>query len=219
MKVPDPRTTAVATMAELRHVPPGRAGQLWLTRRLQSGQRAADLLDRKLQVLRVELERLEQQRERTAQRWRDAWRSADTWGLRGIMSSGPRELRLSTPSTMARLNVRWETVMGLRYPSGADCEPPELGPADRGPGGAALVEAAAAYREALRAAAAHGAANAACRVIEAEIGQTRRRLRAITNRWIPRLDARLSRLRQELDETEQEETFRRRRALSGGLLG
>lgn len=206
-------------MAELRHVPPGRAGQLWLTRRLHSGRRAADLLDRKLQVLRVELERLEQQRDHTGQRWRDAWHAADTWGLRGVMSSGVRELRLSTPSTVAHVNVRWDTVMGLRYPSGADCEPPQLTPADRGPGGAALVEAAAAYREALRAAAANAAASAACQVIEAEIGETRRRLRAITNRWLPRLESRLSRLRQELDEIEREETFRRRRAVPEDLLG
>lgn len=199
-------------MAELRNVPPGRTGRLWLTQRLHSGRRAADLLDRKLTVLRVELERFAQERDRTEQRWRQAWREADTWGLRGAMASGLRELRLATPSTMAHLQIRWDTVMGLRYPAEADCEPPEVTAADRGPGGAALVQAAVAYREALKAAAAYGAANAACQVIEAEIDQTRRRLRAINDRWIPRLEDRLRRLRQELDETEREEAFRRRRA-------
>src|SRR5262245_9323075 len=138
-------------MAELRHVPPGRAGRLWLTQRLNTGRRAADLLHRKLQVLRVELERLERQRDTTERRWRDAWPAADTWGLRGAMTCGVRELRLATPSTVAELRVRWETVMGLRYPADADCEPPTTSGADRGPGGAALVEAVAAYREALRA--------------------------------------------------------------------
>jgi V/A-type H+/Na+-transporting ATPase subunit D len=201
-------------MAELRHVPPGRAGRLWLDQRLHSGRRAADLLDRKLKVLRAELERFEEKRDQADQRWREAWRQADTWGLRATMADGLRELRLAEPSTMARVSVAWDSVMGLRYPAEAQVEPPAVAPSDRGPGGAALVEASTAYREALRAAASLGAASAACRVIEAEIGQTRRRLRAITERWIPRLESRLSRLRQELDETEREENFRRRRAAS-----
>lgn len=205
-------------MAELRHVPPGRAGRLWLNQRLHSGRRAADLLDRKLKVLRVELERFERRRDDAEQRWREAWRAADTWGLRGAMSGGLRELRLAAPSTVAELRVRWDTVMGLRYPAEAQCEPPPVTPADRGAGGAALVTAAAAYRDALRAAADFGAASATCRVIEAEIGQTRRRLRAISDRWIPRLESRLQRLRQELDETEREETFRRRRASRANSL-
>jgi V/A-type H+-transporting ATPase subunit D len=201
-------------MAELRHVPPGRAGRLWLDQRLHTGRRAADLLDRKLKVLRAELERFERLRDEADQRWREAWRRADTWGLRATMAEGLRELRLAEPSTMAQVRVEWDSVMGLRYPAAAECEAPPVSPTDRGPGGAALVEASAAYREALRAAAALGAASAACRVIEAEIGQTRRRLRAITERWIPRLESRLTRLRQELDETEREENFRRRRAAS-----
>jgi V/A-type H+-transporting ATPase subunit D len=205
-------------MAELRHVPPGRAGRLWLDQRLHAGRRAADLLDRKLKVLRVELERFERQRDGAEQRWRAAWRAADTWGLRGVMSAGVRELRLATPATSAEVRVRWDSIMGLRYPADADCEPAHISPVDRGPAAAALIEAMAAYQEALRAAAALGAASAACWVIDAEIGQTRRRLRAITNRWIPRLESRLWRLRQELDETEREETFRRRRAASANSM-
>src|SRR5688572_9084235 len=111
-------------MAELRRVPAGRAGRIWLTRRLHSGRLAADLLDRKLQVLRIELESFELQRERTRRRWQQAWREADLWGLRGAMAGGDREVRLATPSTPASLRVEWDTVMGVRYPAEADCEPP-----------------------------------------------------------------------------------------------
>ncbi|HEY7223092.1 MAG TPA: V-type ATP synthase subunit D [Micromonosporaceae bacterium] len=200
-------------MAEPRGVPPGRAGRLWLTRRLRAGRLAADLLDRKLQVLRVELERFELQRERAGRHWHDAWRRADTWGLRGAMTAGVRELRLATPSTVAELQVTWDTVMGVRYPAEASCSVPSASAADRGPGGAALVEAVSAYQQAVRLAAAYGAASAACRVIESEIIETRRRLRAINDRWIPRLESRLTRLSQELDETEREETFRRHQSL------
>ena len=39
-------------------VPPGRAGRLWLQRRLQVARRGADLLDRKLRLLADELGRL-----------------------------------------------------------------------------------------------------------------------------------------------------------------
>ena len=66
--------------------------------------------------------------------------------------------------------------------------------------------------EAIEAAAAHGAAAAACRVIDAEIDDTRRRSRAINDRWIPRLAQALSRVTRSLDETEREETIRRLRA-------
>lgn len=201
-------------MAELRRVPPGRAGKLWLTRRIHSGKLAADLLDRKLQVLRVAYERYDAQRRTAEAAWREAWRAADKWGLRGAVSGGARQLRLSAPAEPARLRVAWEAVMGVRYPTGAECLLPEPSPVDRGPGGAALAQATIAYREAVQAAAAYGAAAAACQVLNGEIVATRRRLRAINDRWIPRLEQRLDRLRQELDETEREESFRRHRALA-----
>lgn len=202
-------------MVEPRGVPPGRAGRLWLMRRLYAGRLAADLLDRKVQVLRVELERFVLLRDRTGDRWREAWRAADRWALRGTMAAGVRELRLSAPSTLATLAVTWESVMGVRFPATVDCVVPVPTGADRGPGSVGLAEAATAYRRAVAAAADHAAAVAACRLIEAEIDETRRRLRAITDRWLPALEARLARLRQELDETEREETFRRQRAMAG----
>ena len=47
-------------------VPPGRAGRLWLTRRLQVARRGADLLNRKLQILQAELGRFRDAEARTA---------------------------------------------------------------------------------------------------------------------------------------------------------
>ena len=61
----------------------------------------------------------------------------------------------------------------------------------------------------------HAAADAACRVVEVEIAATRRRLRVITDRWIPRLENALRDLMHELDETECAENFRLRWAASG----
>ena len=45
-------------------VPPGRAGRLWLQRRLETARRGAGLLDRKLRILQAQLD---QARESAAQ--------------------------------------------------------------------------------------------------------------------------------------------------------
>jgi V/A-type H+-transporting ATPase subunit D len=202
-------------MVEPRGLPSGRAGRLWLVRRLHAGRRAAELLDRKVQVLLVERERFARRRDRTGERWREAWRLADRWGLRGTMVSGLDEVRRSAPSALARVAVTWASAMGVTYPATVDCRVPVPSGSDRGPGSVGLAEAATAYRRAVAAAADHAAATAACRLIETEIDETRRRRRAITDRWIPALEARLARLRQELDETEREEIFRRQRTVAG----
>ena len=78
-----------------------------------------------------------------------------------------------------------------------------------------LVEAGAAYRRAVEAAADHAAAQAAVQIIEAELAATGRRARAISDRWLPRLEAWLAAVTRELDEAEREEAFRLRWAGSG----
>lgn len=197
-------------MSELRRVPPGRAGRLWLTGRLRAARLAADLLDRKLRVLRLEEERFRLLERRTSAQWQESWRRADTWSRRASVLTGQRGVRLSAPAEPAGIALSWANVMGVRYPVRATCTVPEMTPHSRSPDSAALVEAAAAYRDALGAAAAHATAAAACRVIEAEIATTRRRRYAITDRWIPRLERALSTIASELDETERADTFRMR---------
>lgn len=190
-------------------VPPGRSGRLWLLRRLAAGQHAADLLDRKLRLLRTEQGRLQQQAGRAAVAWREACRHADTWGLRAAVTGGQRELRLAAAAP-AKVEIAWDHLMGARFPGGASCAGGEASPAARSPGAAALVEAAAAYRTALQAAAAHAAAEAALRVVTAEVAATSRRLRAVTERWLPRLDTALRERNRQLAEAELAETARLR---------
>lgn len=206
-------------MANLRRVPPGRAGRLWLIRRLRTGRLAADLLDRKLRLLRTEQERYRRLAEQTGVNWRECCDQADLWGLRGAVMGGRRELRLAAGTEPARVSIEWANVMGIRYPAGATCQlpPPPLG--TRSPGTAALVEARAAYRAALAAAAAHAAAQAAHRAITAEITQTRRRLRALTDRWIPDLEAALHDRTAQLEENELADTARLRWATRAGRSG
>ena len=56
----------VSAMAKLLHMPPGRAGRLWLQHRLSTAQHGADLLDHKLGILRTEREQLALQRDMMA---------------------------------------------------------------------------------------------------------------------------------------------------------
>jgi V/A-type H+-transporting ATPase subunit D len=192
-------------------VPPGRAGRLWLRGRLQVAQRGLDLLDRKLRILRREHERLALLAQRTGDGWERACGQAETWLLRAALLGGQRALRLSADSSPVEVTIAWRDTMGIRYPAEASCEfgkeaSPPL------PGTAALDPAAAAHRAALAAAVQHAAATAALETVAAEITATSQRLRAIQDRWIPRLQATLAEVELALDESEQADAARLRRA-------
>jgi V/A-type H+-transporting ATPase subunit D len=70
--------------------------------------------------------------------------------------------------------------------------------------------ATGAYRTALEAAARHAVVDAAVRRIDAEVLATRRRLRAVQNRWIPRLVEALREADAGLEELELAEGGRLR---------
>jgi len=201
-------------MAELRRIPPGRAGRLWLRQRIHSARLAEDLLDRKLTALSVEQQRFRLIEERTHERWRRSWRTADAWAVRSSLLCGQEELRLAAVGPEAEVTVDWASVMGARFPARAIGTVRPASPHARGPSSAALVGATAAYATALEAAVEHAAATTACAVVDAEIAATRRRLHALANRWRPRLEEASRRLSHELEETERAETFRLRWAVA-----
>jgi V/A-type H+-transporting ATPase subunit D len=178
--------------------------------RLRTARLAADLLERKLRILRDEQERFALLTRRTGQRWRESWPVADLWGVRAALVGGRRELRLSAPPGCAEVTVTWTSVMGVRYPADVACRLPGPAPGDRGPGTAALVEATSAYRATLEAAVAHAAAESARRTVDAEVTATQRRRRAIADRWVPRLERALWTLTADLEEAERAETVRLR---------
>ncbi|GAA1804987.1 hypothetical protein GCM10009682_28460 [Luedemannella flava] len=190
-------------MPDLRGVPPGRAGRLWLTARLHAAEHAAELLQRKLRLLGAERERLAAHLARAEARWRDAWRMAVTWSARAAALGGPRERRLSAPPVTATVTIAWQGPMGVRYPQLSACVPAIAADDTRAPGTAALLEAATAYRDALAAAAEHATTRAAVHVIDAEISATRRRVRAITDRRIATLTRILQDRIRDLDEEER----------------
>ena len=191
-------------------VPPGRAGRVWLLGRLHTAERGLDLLDRKLRVLRREQERARLAAERTGAEWRRRCAEAEPWLLRAALLGGQRALRHAVPGETAQVQVTWAVVMGVRYPQQAVAHSGRPAPDAAPTGTTALVEAAATYRDALRAAADHAVAEETVRRLDAEVAATGRRLRAVEDRWIPRLRAALHRTELELEELDHAEGLRLR---------
>lgn len=204
-------------------VPPGRAGRLWLQRRLAVARRGADLLDRKLRIMRGELNRLREAEAQAGAEWRHAGAEAEQWLLRAALLGGQRALRLAADGQLAGVTVSYRAVMGIRYPAGASCDIPEPGTW----GGPVLAATRQAHAAALRAAARSAAAAEAVRLMQAEVRATEYRLRAIRDRWIPRLEQALAEVTLAIEEQEIADAARLRlaagpasgtRAGRGGLV-
>lgn len=197
-------------MTALRGVPPGRAGRTWLGARLATAGRAANLLRAKLQVLQGEQRRYHREAERTGSEWAARCGEAEEWLLRAALLAGRRALDGAVAPDPAEIDVVWTVSMGVEHPVTATVRGGEPAGTAALPGSAALVQAAAAYRAAVVAGAEHAAAAEAVRRIDAEVTATRRRRRAIEDRWIPRLTGTLQQVEAALAETELAEGNRLR---------
>lgn len=189
-------------------VPPGRAGRLWLVRRLETARSATGLLDRKLRILQAELARRQSAAAQTARSWDDAQTGAEAWLLRAALLGGQRAVRLAASGLAADVTVTYAATMGIRYPAETSCAVPPSITWDA----PILALARQAHQEALTAAVQHAAAAAALQVIEAETVATRYRLRAVRDRWIPRLEAALADVTFAIEEQERADAARLRRA-------
>lgn len=201
-------------MARLRRVPPGRAGRLWLQHRLAVAERGAELLDQKLRILRAEAQRLTLLTESTGRAWAETGDEAARWLLRAALLGGERAVRLGADGGEVQVELTWAWTIGVRHPSGATCTPPAPTPEDPPAVNAAVVEARAAHRRAVDAAVQHAVAEAALRLIRAEEAATRRRLRAVEDRWLPLLAETLRTTELGLEEQEHADGVRLRWARS-----
>ena len=197
-------------MTGLRRVPPGRAGQLWLRRRLAAARRGAELLEQKLRILRDREAELVARTTTTGAAWTTACREAETWLLRGALVSGEEAVRGAAAAGTAEATVTWTATMGVRYPSGTGLRLPEPGEREPAAAGAALHLAVLAYRRATAAAVQHAASQHALRTVRAETARTRRQLRGVQDRWVPRLETALAEARLAVDDLEHDEAVRRR---------
>jgi V/A-type H+-transporting ATPase subunit D len=191
-------------------VPPGRAGRLWLQRRLETARRGASLLDRKLRILQAQLDQARDRAAQTAVEWRHGQAEAESWLLRAALLGGQRAIRLADDGLFAEVTVSYAATMGIRHPADATCVIPPSAAWD----GPALAGARQAHRAALAAAVRHAAAAEAERIIEAETLATRHRLRAIKDRWIPRLEQALAEVTFAIEEQERADAARLRLAAS-----
>jgi len=189
-------------------VPPGRAGRLWLQQRIGTAHRGAGLLDRKLLILQREVSRLREIAARTAADWESRQADADQWLLRAGLLEGQRAIRLSADATFAEVTISYAASMGVRYPAGAAYAVQPAATWDS----PVLAATRQAHREALAAAVRHAAAAEALRVIQAEALTTRYRLRAVRDRWIPRLEQALADVTLAIEEQEQSDAARLRLA-------
>ena len=203
-------------MAE--HVPPGRAGRLWLVERIGTAERGVELLRQKREVLRSEQRRLLLMAEQTGAVWASAAADAEHWSSRACALSGSTALRLAAGDVAGKgkISISWRNTMGTRHPDEARCELPALTPAVAASSNAAIAPAASAHVRALRAAAEHAVASAALREMEIELASTHRRLRAIEHHRLPALQAQLQDLVLRLDEREREERLIARWAMRRG---
>jgi V/A-type H+-transporting ATPase subunit D len=190
--------------------PPGRAGRLWLQRRLETARRGADLLDRKLRLLQAQLDQARESTAQTSTGWQRSQAEAESWLLRAALLGGQRAIRLADDGLFAEVTITYAATMGIRYPADATCVIPPSAAWD----GPAVAGARQAHRAALIAAVRHAAAAEAERVIEAETLATRHRLRAIRDRWIPRLEQALADVTFAIEEQERADAVRLRLAAS-----
>jgi len=195
---------------KIRGLPPGRAGRMWLVRRLDVAQRGGELLEHKLRILITEEHDFSLREERARRAWEDAVAEFDRWTLRAAVLSGERGFRLAGDGTDARVDIAWRTTMGVNYPATVECSMDDSGIPTFAPDNSALVSVHKAAHAAVQAGAEYAVAATALRSVRAEVQATRRKLRAIRERWVPRLEAAKAALLVSLDDQEHEEHVRLR---------
>jgi len=203
----------------LRGLPPGRAGLTWLVRRRDVAKRGGDLLERKLRILLAEELIYAMRVERTGVEWSDAVRDLERWMLRSAVISGECSAESANNGGAGEVEVTWTLTMGVRYPSTATWWAPERPVGAFPTDNSALLHARPAAERAVRAGVDHAVAVAAHDAVRAEIATTRRQLRALRERWIPRLQSAHAGLLVALDDQEHDEHVRLRWAADPAASG
>ena len=160
----------------------------------------------------LELEALRAEQARAAADWDRCRADAERWLLRASLLGGQRAIRLAADGGLAEVTVSYASAMGVRYPSGTSCALPESATWD----GPVLASTRQAYRAALAAVVRYAAATEAVRLVEAETLATRYRVRAIKDRWMPRLEQALAQVTLAIEEQEIADAARLR--LGAGRL-
>ena len=139
-------------------LPPGRAGRLWLLRRLEVARRGEGRARAEAPCAAPPCRAARRALEEARHEWETEAAEAETWWQRAAVLAGERPLELARASLSGRAEVTltWRNTLGVVYPDSAEVAVPqgELFPAG---GSVALAYAAQAHGRALEAAARVGA--------------------------------------------------------------
>jgi V/A-type H+/Na+-transporting ATPase subunit D len=195
-------------MPSLERVPSGRAGRLWLAHRISVAERGADQLERKTQILSIEVARCREVAEQRRSEWTTQSRLAERWMIRASLLGGHDGIRAGWTQPVD-VQFGWTSTMGVRHPGSATVA--EAAASSPRASTAAVACAHDAYLKALRAALDTAVADAALAALEESLLATRRRARILRRHWVPRLRARLDELELALEQSEHEDQARLRR--------
>lgn len=188
----------------------GRAARLRVRRQVATARHGVDLLERKQRIVAAEHERLLLRAEELQAEWERSADEALGWADRAAALDGWPAIAAAAPLARTAVRVVAGHVMGVDFPDEGSATVPER---RRSGGGSALEIAARTMAAAVDAAAAAAAARRATVTVEAELTATRTRRRAVEHRWIPALEAELTRIERALEELEREENLRVRWAM------
>lgn len=203
-------------------IPPGRAGQLWLRRRILVAEHGIDVLRRKQRLLRDALERRSDEMERARPRWVAACRDAERWMSRALATGGHEHMAvMAADAEPSHVSVEWEQLMGARVPALATARvSPSLLRTTASLGGSAAFDRTAEVAAvAVHAAVEFALASAAVAALDAELASTARRVRLLRRRRLPELEAALAESTRRLEEAERDDGVRIRWASRRAAAG
>lgn len=193
-------------------VPPGRAGQVWLRRRRATAVRGIDILVRKQHLLAEERSHRLQLADLARSSWLEACADAQRWSSRALRLAHHGQIATVAAQLQAAASVavEWRNVMAVAIPASAHCRLPDVSIPSGSGGSAATDQAVAALAVAVEKALEHAVIQRALGNIDAELLQTRRRLRLLERRRLPQLDGALAAGAERLEENEREDILRLR---------
>jgi V/A-type H+-transporting ATPase subunit D len=193
-------------------VPPGRAGQVWLRRRRATAVRGIDILARKQHLLAEERSQRLPVADSARRAWLDACADAERWCSRALHLAHHAQIAMVAAQLQmpASVEVEWRNVMAVAIPTAARCRLPEMTIPSGSGGSAATDQAVAALAFAVEKALEHAVIQRALGNIDAELLQTRRRLRLLERRRLPQLDGALAESGERLEQYEREDILRLR---------
>jgi V/A-type H+-transporting ATPase subunit D len=190
-----------------KQIPPTRSNYLRIQESLERARRGYDLLERKRQILVMELmDRMEAARstqQRVQEQMADAFEALKSAAR---LAGAERLFREGAGiSTDLSLNIRSKSVMGVSIPNISFRSEEEEMPFGLLPGAGGADEVRSEFKEALESIVQLAELENAVMRIAQEIKKTQRRVRALENTFIPQYEDTLKFIGDSLEEREREE--------------